>query len=190
MIRHKLVVASGCESAPPHSEWATTPEAEGNIPRAKDNETAIARARRADVPLPQPPFRHSRALRISCKTVGSVAVWGYVQGAAALVSERTAKLPRRRTGLNLGGGFGAEDPHETLRSLTLFVCFVPRQGVNRARPIGDVDHMRTTSIPNNHGTFTNHLHIRRQSSYVPQHITALSPTESSATCCCFAASRR
>ena len=27
----------------------------------------IARARGADVPLPRPPFRHSCALRISCK---------------------------------------------------------------------------------------------------------------------------
>jgi hypothetical protein len=26
----------------------------------------------------------------------------------------------------------------------------------------DVDHMRTTSIPSSHGTFTNHLHISRQ----------------------------
>jgi hypothetical protein len=30
------------------------------------------------------------------------------------------------------------------------------------RLIAHVDHMRPTSIPSNHGTFTNHLHISRQ----------------------------
>jgi len=45
--------------------------------------------------------------------------------------------------------------------MTLFVAFVPRRRVNQARPIADVDHMRTTSIPNNHGTFTNDLQSGR-----------------------------
>jgi hypothetical protein len=43
---------------------------------------------------------------------------------------------------------------------TLFVSFVPRQRVNQAAPIAHVDHTRTTSIPSNYGTFTNHLHIK------------------------------
>jgi len=44
----------------------------------------------------------------------------------------------------------------------LFVSFVARQRGQPSRPIAHVDHMRTTSIPSNHGTFTNHLHIRRR----------------------------
>ena len=36
------------------------------------------------------------------------------------------------------------------------------------RVIAHVDHMRTTSIPSNHGTFTNHLHIRRQGDRGPR----------------------
>ena len=43
----------------------------------------------------------------------------------------------------------------------LFVSLVPRQSVTWPGPGAHVDHMRTTSVPNNQGTFTNHLHIRR-----------------------------
>jgi hypothetical protein len=43
---------------------------------------------------------------------------------------------------------------------TLFVRFVPRQPVNQTQRAAHLDHMRTTSIPSNHGTFTSHLHIK------------------------------
>jgi hypothetical protein len=39
-----------------------------------------------------------------------------------------------------------------------------------SRPTAHVDHMRTTSIPSNHGAFTNQLHIKAWSSHVdPAH---------------------
>jgi hypothetical protein len=41
--------------------------------------------------------------------------------------------------------------------------FVARQPVNQAGRPAHADHIRTTSIPSNYDTFTNHLHISRQS---------------------------
>jgi hypothetical protein len=46
--------------------------------------------------------------------------------------------------------------------LCSFLSYVPTASADPGRA-ADVDHMRTTSIPSNHGTFTKHLHIRRQS---------------------------
>jgi hypothetical protein len=43
----------------------------------------------------------------------------------------------------------------------LLVSFVARQRGQPSRPIAHVDHMRTTSIPSNYLSVTNHLHIRR-----------------------------
>ena len=44
----------------------------------------------------------------------------------------------------------------------LLVSFVARQRGQPSRPIAHVDHMRTTSIPSNYLSVTNHLHIRRR----------------------------
>ena len=43
--------------------------------------------------------------------------------------------------------------------MPLLVSFVARQRGQPSRPIAHVDHMRTTSIPSNYLSVTNHLHI-------------------------------
>jgi hypothetical protein len=52
-------------------------------------------------------------------------------------------------------------PAPGLAHLCRFFCISSSRQPDRL--IADVDHMRTTSIPSNHGTFTNHLHISRRS---------------------------
>ncbi len=69
-------------------------------------------------------------------------------------------------------------PH---RPATLFVSFVPRQPINQAWAWLHVDHMRTTSIPSNHRTFTSHLHIKASSSSPPPALSARAPTGSGAS---------
>ena len=67
----------------------------------------------------------------------------------------TAPPPAPPSSKSKGGGRS----QLALSAATLFVSFVPRQPANQAGPAAHVDHIRTTSIPSNHGTFTHHLHI-------------------------------